>query len=157
MAFTYSGDPDNSPKDGVRFLVGDTDPCDVFLQDAEIEYFLEQYNNSPLNAAIRACETIISKLSRRVNEKVGQVSINYAQSVEAYQNLLTTLKVRLATEDAAPYAGGISRADKAAQKANTDRVRPDFTKRMMEDRDVSPFVNQDPFDTDIPGSESTGG
>jgi hypothetical protein len=70
---------------------------------------------------------------------------------------MNDLRTRIAIEDATPYAGGISKSDKQAQAANTDRVRPKFTKNMMEDRLVSPFNNQNPFDTDIPETENTGG
>lgn len=157
MAFTYTFNPDASTRDAVRLLIGDTDECDALLQDKEIDYFLEQYNNAPINAAIRACETIISKLARRPDEKVGNVSISYSQQAKGYRDLLMDLKIRLASEDATPYAGGISRADKLAQRANGDRVPPKFTKNMMEDKLVSPYSDQNPFDADIPGSEETGG
>ena len=68
MGWTYGGDPSASAKDAVRFLVGDTDSTDQLLQDGEITYLLSQYNNAPLNAAIRACETIMAKFARMADE-----------------------------------------------------------------------------------------
>jgi len=155
--WTYNGNPDSNPLDAVRFLIGDTDSCDQLLQDGEIKSFLAQYNNAPLNAAIRCCETIIARLSRRPDEQVGSVRISYSQQAKAYRALMNDLRTRIAITDAVPYAGGLSESDKAAQDANIDRVKPKFTKNMMDDKNVSPFNSQNPFDTDIPGTEETGG
>jgi hypothetical protein len=142
MPFSYSGNPASSAKDQVRFLIGDTDKCDVLLQDGEINWLLTQYNNTPMNAAIRACETIISKFSRQADEAVGQVKISFSQRAKSYQTTLTILRSRLAMEDCRPYAGGISIADKMIVAMNTDRVRPDFTRHMMENDLIAPWTSQ---------------
>lgn len=142
MVWQYSGNPGYSAKDQVRFLIGDTDSKDPLLLDAEIVWVLSQYNNSPMNAAIRCCETIIAKFSRLADEQVGQVRIDFHQKAEAYTKMLTVLKSRLATEDAAFYAGGISVSDKQTQELNSDRVRPDFTKHMMENEQIAPWTTQ---------------
>lgn len=146
MKWTYSGNPGYSPKDQVRFLIGDTDEHDRLLGDQEIEWALSLYNNAPPNAAIRCCETIIAKFSRLADETVGQVKISYSQIAKAYNNMLTTLKARLATEDAGFYAGGISVSDKLTQAQNTDRVKPDFTKHMMENEQIAPWTSQSDID-----------
>lgn len=138
--WSYSGDPRESAKDATRFLCGDTDQQDPLLQNEEIEYFLAMYNNTPLNASIRCCEAIMMKFARLVDESVGQVKLAFNQKYKAYQAMVKELKQRLATEDASPYCGGISISDKQIQDANQDRVRPDFTKHMMEDRQFSPWV-----------------
>lgn len=146
MTWLYSGNPGYSAKDQVRFLIGDTDSTDPLLQDAEITWVLSQYNNAPMNAAIRCCEAIIAKFSRLANEAVGQVRIDFSQKAQAYTKMLTMLKTRLATEDASPYAGGISVSDKQAQTQNTDRVRPDFRKHMMENEQIAPWTTQSLLD-----------
>jgi len=145
MSFTYSGDPDNSPKDAVRFLIGDTDKCDPLLDDEEIKYFLGQYNDGKgvINAAIRCCETIAAKFSRRVTEKVGQVSMNFSDAGKQYRAMALDLRRRLAMEDSNPYAGGISRSDKKTVEQNGDRVKPDFTKHMMENEQIAPWVSNE--------------
>lgn len=142
MSWTYSGDPGSSPKDTVRFLIQDTNDCDQLLQDGEIQWVLKQYNLAPMNAAIRCCEVIISKFSRLADESVGQVKISFSQKAKAFQYVLNMLRSRLAMEDATPYAGGISVSDKQIQDQNTDRVRPDFTKHMMENRQIAPWTSQ---------------
>lgn len=140
--WTYSGNPNYNAKDQTRFLVGDTMRSDQLLSDQEIEWLLSQYNNTPINAAIRATETIISRFSRLADETVGRVKIDYSQKAKAYQITLNMLRNRLAMEDASPYCGGIYVSDKISEAMNTNRVRPDFTKHMMENWDIAPWTTQ---------------
>ncbi len=155
MPFTYSFDPSTSPKDYVRFLIGDTDRCDPILDDQEIYIYLNTYNNGVLISAARCCEAIAAKFSRRVSEGVGPVKIEFQQAAKAYRDMAMDLRRRSAIEDCAPYAGGISVSDKRAEEQNSDRVKPDFTKQMMDNNQVSPFTsigqNTDPLqDTNVP-------
>lgn len=143
MSFTYSGNPGHSTRDAVRFLIGDTSSKDPLLLDGEIDWLLGQYSNKPMSAAIRACETIASKFSRMSDEAVGQVKISFSQKAKGYLTMRDELRQRIALEDIAPYAGGISRSDKRTEEANTDRVKPDFTKQMMDDNEVGPGVGPD--------------
>lgn len=140
--FTYSGNPQGNLKDQVRFLIGDTDNEDPILLDGEINWLLSQYNNSPMNTAIRACEMIVAKFSRQADETVGQVKISFSQRAKTYLTTQNMLRQRLAMEDCAPYSGGISKADKLTNEQNTDRVRPDFTKHMMENLQIAPWTSQ---------------
>jgi hypothetical protein len=140
--WTYSGNPAHSAVDAVRFLIGDTNHCDQLLQDGEIAWVLGQYNNVPMNAAIRCCEVVMSKFSRMCDETVGQVSLSYSQKAKAYRDMRGDLVRRLATEDMTPFAGGISIAADQANINNNDRVKPDFTKHMMENQQIAPWVSQ---------------
>lgn len=143
--WTYSGNPGANAKDQTRFLIGDTDPEDPQLLDAEITWLLGQYNNTPLNAAIRACETIMMKYSRMVNESVGQVKIDFTDRMKNYQMTQTMLRARLATEDAAPYAGGILISDVQTNLMNSNIIRPDFYKHMMENYNIAPWTTQNGY------------
>lgn len=138
--FSYSGNPGHSTKDLVRFLIGDTDSSEWLLQDEEITYLLSLYNGAAANAAIRACEMIIAKFSRLADESAGQVSISFSQKSNSYRSMLGTLRTRLATDDCKPSAGGISVSGKMIVEQNNDRVKPDFTKHMMENKEIAPWV-----------------
>lgn len=140
MSFNYTGNPGDSAKDQTRFLLGDTDRNSPLLQDEEIEWVLGQYNNSPLNASIRCCEAILAKFTRLVDESVGSVRMSYSQRMKAFRALRDELVGRLAVEGAVPFAGGITYSQMRATASNTNRVRPDFTKQMMVNRNVSPWV-----------------
>lgn len=138
--WSYSGNPGANAKDQTRYLIGDTDECAQLLTNEEIEWVLSQYNNAPLNAAIRCCETIMAKVTRLVDESVGQVKVSYSQRVKAFAALRDMLVNRLATEDAAPFAGGITYSQMQTVASNTNRVRPDFTKQMMDNPNTSPWL-----------------
>ncbi len=138
MSWTYSGNPGYSAKDQVRFLIGDTSAKDPLLLDGEIDWLLSQYQNNAIAAAIRGCETIMTKFSRMSDESVGQVKISFSQKAKAYQTLVNQLRQRISIEDMTPFAGGISHAQKREEEANTDRVKPDFTKQMMDNKEYGP-------------------
>jgi hypothetical protein len=143
--WTYGGDPAANAKDNVRFLIGDTNPRDQLLNDAEINYYLAEFNNVPLNAAIRCCEAIMAFYSRRPTEKIGNVTINFSEQIKGVQNLKEELRRRLAMTDASPFCGGISKSQKQSNLQNTDTIRPDFTKHMMENHQTSNTIDQSEF------------
>lgn len=147
MSWNYV-DPSASAKDAVRFLVGDTDSSDQLLQDEEINWILGFYNNAPMNAAVRACEAIMTKFARMADETVGQVRVEYSQKSKAYRDMRLELQRRLATEDAVPFAGGISKGQKRTEELNQDRVKPSFTRHMMENEQISPWVSSNETDVD---------
>lgn len=122
--WTYSGNPASSPKDQVRFLVGDTDETDQLLQDEEIEWLISD-RGSALAAAVAAAEAIAAKFARQVDKAVGDLRLSLSQKAQGYAARAAELRLRLAT-GAAPYAGGISASDKEAQELDTDRVPPAF-------------------------------
>jgi hypothetical protein len=142
MSWSYSGNPGSSPKDAVRFLIQDTIPSQPQLQDEEINWMLSLYNNAPMNAAIRACETLMAKYSRMVDQAVGQVKVSFSQRMKSYEQLLITLRNRLSIEDSAFYAGGINVTDKMLNAQNASLVKPDFTKHMMENHLQSTWSSQ---------------
>ena len=146
MTWSYSGNPKLSAKDQVRFQIGDTNPEDPLLTDEEIEYLLSLYNNTPMNTSIRCCETLVSKFSRLADEAVGQVKISYSQIADTYlKKTIPMLRARLAMEDSQFYAGGISQNDKHTQAMDFDRVKPDFSKHMMENYDIAPWTTQNAY------------
>ena len=95
MAWSY--DPNlSTKKDEVRLIIGDTDTNDQLLQDEEIEYFLEQTQNSVTQASIKAIMAIIAKLSRKVDKSVGEAKLSLSQQIEHYRKLLDDLKSNMA-------------------------------------------------------------
>jgi hypothetical protein len=150
MSWTYV-DPTKNPRDAVRLLIGDTNSKDQLLLDIEIEYFLAQYTNAVLQTSIRCCEAIWAKFSRMADEAAGPVKINYSQKAKGAQAMMDSLRRRLAIDgDLTAYAGGLSKADKQTTSADTDRVKPDFSKHMMENNLVTPRTTSEngPYDND---------
>lgn len=127
MAWSYSCNPGTSPKDNVRFILGDTNEKDQLLHDEEIAYMLVQNRLNPYAAALDGCQAIMAKLSRSTDESVGSVSIHFSQRLAGYEKLLATLKRRQAfSGNIRPYSGGISRSDKRRLESDRDATRPQF-------------------------------
>lgn len=92
MAWSYSGNPGTSPRDEVRFLLGDTSEADPLLQDEELDYLLNEHEGSAIRAAVAACEAVIAKLSREADFSSGATSLSASQRCEGYRKLLGQLK-----------------------------------------------------------------
>jgi hypothetical protein len=155
MSWSYV-DPTKNAKDAVRLLIGDTNSKDPLLYDNEIQYFLAQYSGSVLQTAIRCLESVMTKFSRMADESVGSVKINYSQRAKGAMVAMDQMRRRLAIDgDLSAYAGGLSQADKQATTANTDRVKPDFSKHMMENDLITPRTTSEngPYDN---GDEDNG-
>jgi len=92
MAWTYSGDPANSTKDAVRFLIGDTDTTDQLLNDAEVNFCIVQAGESIYQSAHDCCYSIASKFSRMATSKtVGDLSLSYSDRAKAFFELANEL------------------------------------------------------------------
>ena len=129
MAWTYTSDPENVPRDAVRLLIGDTIQTDQQLADSEIAYFLTQATNSVMGAAIRATRALLARYARLVDKAVGDLRLSYSQRQAAYAALLAELEAALAKgPTVSPFAGGISVTDILGREADVDRPRPDFVR-----------------------------
>jgi len=124
--WTYDGDPTASDTAAVRFAVGDTDTTDQLLSDEEIAYLLTEYGTVTA-AAVSACEALAAKFARQVDRQVGNLRLSSSQRAAQFRELAATLRRRAALT-ATPYAGGLTYTDKDARAADTDRVKPAFTK-----------------------------
>jgi hypothetical protein len=124
----------------VRFLIGDTDPTDQLLKDAEIYYLLGIYNNSPLDTAVQCLEAIMGKFARMVNESVGGVKIDFTDKIKNMDYMKKAIIQRMASSQIAAYAGGISISDMIQVNQNADRPCPVMTLHEMENQQIAPWV-----------------
>jgi hypothetical protein len=126
MSWTYTGDPSSSPLDEIRFLINDTVSTQSWtLSDEEIFYAAAKSPTNVLLAAAIAAEAILGKFAQIAQSKsVGDLSISYSNRHSQYKELARQLRARAALAAVTPYAGGLSWAEKRAQDADADRVRP---------------------------------
>ena len=129
MSWTYSGNPADSPRDAVRFYVGDTDTTDQLLQDAEIAFVLAQ-SADPLAAAARCARALASKFSSLVDEKFETIDNKFSQRATAFHALAGRLDrdVKRYGGLGTPLAGGISIAAVDAARLDLDRPQSAFRK-----------------------------
>ena len=128
MTWTYSGDPATSDRDEVRFLVGDTDPEDKMVEDAEINWAIANQSTTKLAAAV-VLRALASKFSRMVTNKVGDLSTNCSDLATAFSdraNELDPSGLTKATALCLPSFGGLSISGKETLSEDTDAVQPRF-------------------------------
>lgn len=135
MAWTYSGDPDSSALDGIRFLIGDTDTNDQLLANEEITWMNSQVSGSTTSTdslytvAYRCMITIASKFSRLADQAVGDMRVSMSQKARGAREQAKELKVLAQSEGGTPtpYAGGLTISDKELDLDNSDLVKPSFS------------------------------
>jgi hypothetical protein len=131
----YTGDPQNSPVDAVRFLLSDTSTPEL-LSDTEIEWLLDQHGNA-YSAAAAGARTLGGRNAGVADSKsVGPLSISKSNTGKRWFDLANLLEAKaragLAGTALAPYSGGISRSDKELIEEDTDRDAPWFKRGLMD-------------------------
>jgi hypothetical protein len=122
MTWSYTGDPKNSQKDAVRFLVQDTDENDQLITDEEIDWLLDQDNNL-YKVASEAAKAIAASFARLADTDIESVSVQYSQKHKQYMLLATRLEIKGGSGSglAAPDVSGVSNSDMEAVRKNPDR------------------------------------
>jgi len=133
MVWSYTGDPNSSPIDAVRFYVQDTIQADPQVSDEEIEFLLGMEGDDEIRTAARTAEIIAAKYARQVDKSVGGLSLSAGSRQDKYEKLAAALWARTRNAGASlpfAYAGGISQTDKDSRASDTDRVEPAFTRTL---------------------------
>jgi hypothetical protein len=102
--WSYSGDPSESAKDQVRFLIGDTDEDHQLLWDEEILSLTAQYTNAYWAAGI-AANTLAARFAPTTEEKLGDWSGAYQQRYDHFLQLSKDMK-EIAIRQGKPFFGG---------------------------------------------------
>lgn len=124
-------------RDRVRLLIGDTDEAEPLLQDEEIlplvpsGAVLALTDTKLIRAAYFCCRILVAKFSRKVSMSVGGASATLDAKARGYRDLAEDLLAQIGGAGAisttvAPYAGGLSLAEKTTGAADTDLVQPLF-------------------------------
>jgi len=94
MTFTYDPEFLDTPLHAIRFLIGDTDPDEVFLQDEEILFLEELHRRTDTHywAASYAAEAIAAKLTREINILSDGQSVYLEGLAEKFRTLALSLR-----------------------------------------------------------------
>ena len=108
MAFTYSGNPNDSQKDEIRFILGDYDESSPLLQDAEINFALRKFDSNIFQTAIYLCRRIVMAASNLADSMSGLESVRGSQIQKQYSQRILDLQ-REMSEISTPnvFFGGI--------------------------------------------------
>lgn len=109
MAWTYSGNPANTPRDAVRFLVGDTKADTPLSTDEEIAWALTQNDNVYGAAAIVAQAVSVYFATLAESTEIGPIKITYGRRAEFYAKRAKEFEYKASTSQSfVVYAGGTS-------------------------------------------------
>lgn len=133
--FTYTFDPQNEPRDAVRFLIGDTDECDPLIDDREIAYAIQQ-KGPGLGAAYFCAQALAAKFTRQVTASAGQISESASERARQFRELADSLSQQLASR-ARPVFGGTSVAKIQAQNEDLSRPQPSSKRDQFDNPEAS--------------------
>jgi len=136
MAFNYSGDPGDSVRDLVRFLIHDTVSADALFQDEEIDYLITIHEDG-YTSAIAAVQILISRTADDASEtrKVGELSFTTGagSAMSSYLALIKVLKqAKWDLDPAAPIVNS-NAIIKTTQKIN-ENAGSDFVLGQMDNK-----------------------
>lgn len=134
MSWTYSGDPNESTKDAVRFLVADTKVDDSFVTDEEISWALTQSNDDVYAATVIVAKALSAQFSTLADEEIGPLKFKYAERAKNYEKIASRYDNDSSKAIALTgiYCGGISVSEKEESRFDTSLVQPSFDKGMTD-------------------------
>lgn len=122
MSWSYNSDePGASPKDEVRFEIQDINEKAPLLEDGEILFALTQEGEVVLAAAARCCEVLSRRFAEQADTQFGSVKATYSKQAAVFAERAKEIRERSQAMHA-PFAGGISRSEKRADRRNKNRV-----------------------------------
>ena len=101
MSFSYSGNPQASDLDMVRFLLADTSDMDPYITDEEINAFLLT-NPNVQNTVLKCLQFIMTKLSRECDYTIGPEKVSASQRYEQTKQLYNSLKAEYTVVNICP-------------------------------------------------------
>lgn len=136
MAANYSGNPGDSTRDLVRFLIHDTVTADALFQDEEIDYLITIHGDA-YTSAIAAVQVLISRTADDASEsrKVGELSLTTGagSALSSYMALIKVLKqAKWDLDPAAPVVNSNALV-KTTQKIN-ENAGSDFVLGQMDNK-----------------------
>jgi hypothetical protein len=108
MSWTYSDDPASSPRDEVRFLIGDTDPAVPLLTDEELDWLLAA-NSNTYYAAAQAADSVAAKYGKYVTKTVDGLTITKSERSTNYAALAKRLRSQARTRSGFTVSYGSTR------------------------------------------------
>jgi hypothetical protein len=105
MGFSYSGNPQTSLKDRVRFELGDTDRARVKFSDEEILSALSESSNGWSQAAASLARNLATRFSQQADVRVGSLTIDYSKLALQWNEIASHLEAKSGSGSAPPPSG----------------------------------------------------
>lgn len=117
----------NTPEGQLRLETGDVSDIPV-MSDAEYTYILSQHDNIVKDSVLDALYAILARLSYKTDQRLDRIQFWGSQSYEQYKSFVEgKIKqiqgIGIVANNFNIYAGGISKTDAAAYKADADLIQ----------------------------------
>ena len=110
MTWSYSGDPQNSPLDYVRTMIGDVEPTEPLLSDEQLNAVIAPESDM-LVASSYAAKLVAAQYMRKADYKTPDgFSISASQISQHFSRLARDYWER-AVEGKLPFCGGLQEAE----------------------------------------------
>lgn len=96
MSWTYSGDPSASKLDECRFIVGDTSSTAPIMQDEEIRYLIDLYENDNV-LKYNLFRRVATLFARDIKRTLGPQSEDPTARLEYFNNQALEYKRKLSS------------------------------------------------------------
>lgn len=97
MSWSYSGDPSNTEKDAVRFLIADVDTNEQQISDEEIFFLIDTWKDlhgSIIYVAAMAADAIAARYAREAGYSADGVSVSLGEVQAKYEALANRLRAQ---------------------------------------------------------------
>jgi len=128
MTCSYSGDPADSDKDAVRFLIGDTDCANNSVEDEEILWVLTQEANVYMAAACLLDTAVNSVTGSLTSKKVGDLALSFG--ISETRARIKSLQAKGRSRYEVPSMPAQFRDEKRVLREDSDLVEPFFTREI---------------------------
>lgn len=134
-----------SAVDKVLLNIGDTD--EDFITSPVVQYILDTNGNSIPRASVESTRYIISALSKRADEVVGDVKVRWSQLLSNYRQLLNDMLTNPSFRDSGGgiYFGGTSKTEMDRVNNNPDSVNGGVKLGMFSSTDDNDLNINDSF------------
>ncbi len=134
MGFTWTGDPNNSIVEQIRFEISDIDASAPLFTDEEIEFAYEIENDNIYGASARLFEILSRRYAKDTDRKLGPLSVSSSQKSMRYLQLARDLRKKSISLVGVPYVGGVYKSEDAIMKANTNIKSKIFDIDLMDNK-----------------------
>lgn len=96
MSWSYSGNPQSSLRDELRFLIGDTDESEPIMQDEELDFLITKYGSNRNLLLYHTFETVATYFARDIKRSLGPISEDPTERLKFYKEQAKMYKNKVA-------------------------------------------------------------
>ena len=95
MSWSYSGNPADSQKDELRFILGDTNMSEPVMQDEELEYLIAEYGSNRNLLLYQSFVRMATLFARDIKRSLGPQSEDPTERLKFFKDQANQYKAKL--------------------------------------------------------------